>query len=137
LMPKTPETPPDQKEPLRLIIDELTIKDPTVVVRPGQINIPGLNLPQEITVTIPTMAMKNIGTGEGAQNGAAVKDVVMQVITAMGASAANPKHPPNPLKGLLNVDFQQVVAGLTAEAQKRIAAAVPGEAGRVLSNIIA
>ena len=53
-------------KPLKLIIDELTIKDPTVVVRPGQINIPGVKLPEEITVTIPTMAMKNIGTGPGA-----------------------------------------------------------------------
>jgi hypothetical protein len=137
LMPKQPETPPDQSKPLKVIIDELTIKDPVVVVRPGQINIPGVKLPEEITVTIPTMAMKNIGTGEGAQNGAAVKDVVMQVITAMAANAANSNQLPDQLKNLLNVDVKQVVAGLTAEAQKRIAAAVPGEAGRVLSEIIA
>ena len=137
LMPQQPETPPDQKEPLRLVIDELTVKDPTVVVRPGQINIPGVTLPQEITVTIPTMAMKNIGTGEDAQNGAAVKDVVMQVITAMAAAAANSNQMPEQLKNLLNVDVNQVVAGLTAEAQKRIVAAVPGEAGKVLSNVIA
>ena len=137
LMPQQPETPPDQKEPLRLVIDELTVKDPTVVVRPGQINIPGVTLPEEITVTIPTMSMKNIGTGEGAENGAAVKDVVMQVITAMAANAANSNQLPDQLKDLLNVDVQQVVAGLTAEAQKRIVAAVPGEAGRVLSNIVA
>ena len=136
LMPKQPETPPDQKEPLRLIIDELTVKDPTVVVRPGQLNIPGVKLAEEFTVTIPTIAMKNIGTGEGAENGAAVKDVVMQVITAMAANAANSGQLPDQLKNLLNVDVQQVVAGLTAEAQKRIAAAVPGEAGRALANII-
>jgi hypothetical protein len=137
LMPKQPETPPDQSKPLKVIIDELTIKDPVVVVRPGKINIPGVTLPEEIPVTIPTMVMKNIGTGEGAQNGAAVKDVVMQVITAMAANAANSNQLPDQLKNLLNVDVKQVVAGLTAEAQKRIAAAVPGEAGRVLSEIIA
>src|SRR5437764_6283441 len=137
LMPKTPETPPDQKKPLKVVIDELTIKDPTVVVRPGKLNIPGLTLPEELTVTIPTMAMKNIGTGEGAENGAAIKDVVMQVITAMAANAANSGQLPDQLKNLLNVDVKQVVAGLTAEAQKRIAAAVPGEAGKVLSQIIA
>ena len=137
LMPKQPETPPDQSQPLRLVINELTVKDPTVVVRPGQINIPGVTLPEEITVTIPTMSMKNVGTGDDAQNGAAVKDVVMQVITAMAASAANSDQLPDQLKNLLNVDVQQVVAGLTAEAQKRIVAAVPGEAGQVLSKIIA
>jgi hypothetical protein len=32
---------------------------------------------------------------------------------------------------------QQTVAGLTAEAQRRIAAAVPGEAGKALSNLLA
>jgi hypothetical protein len=137
LMPQQPQTPPDQSKPLKLIIDELTIKDPTVVIRPGQINIPGIKLLEEYTITIPTMAMKSIGTGEGAQNGAAVKDVVMQVITAMAASAANSDQLPDQLKNLINVDVKQVVAGLTAEAQKRIAAAVPGEAGKVLSNLIA
>jgi hypothetical protein len=136
LMPKQPDAPPDQGKPLRLIIDELTIKDPTVVVRPGQINIPGVTLPEEITVTIPTMAMKNIGTGPGAENGAAVKDVVMQVITAMAANAANSGQLPDQLKNLLNVDVKQVVAGLTAEAQRKIVEAVPGEAGKVLSEII-
>jgi hypothetical protein len=137
LMPKQPETPPDQSKPLKLIIDDLTIKDPTVVIRPGQINIPGIKLLDEYTLTIPTMAMKNIGSGEGAQNGAAVKDVVMQVISAMAASAANPDQVPDQLKNLINDDVKQVVAGLTAEAQKRIVAAVPGEAGKVLSEIIA
>jgi AsmA-like protein len=137
LMPKAPEKPADQSKPLRLIIDELTISDPTVVVRPGQINIPGVTLPEEITVTLPTISMKNIGTGEGAQNGAAVKDVVMQVITVMAANAANSDKLPDQLKNLLNVDVQQVVAGLTAEAQKRIVEAVPGEAGKVLANVIA
>jgi hypothetical protein len=137
MMPKQPETPPDQKKPLKLIIDELTIKDPTVVVRPGQINIPGVKLPEELTITIPTMAMKNIGTGPGAENGAAVKDVVMQVITAMAAQAANSGQLPDQLKNLLNVDVKQVVAGLTAEAQRKIVEAVPGEAGKMLSEVIA
>ena len=138
-MPKRPEPPPEDPnaEPLRLIIGELTVRDPAVVIRPGDINIPGIELAKEFTITIPTMSMKNIGTGEDAQNGAAVKDVVMQVITAMAAAAANSDQIPDQLKNLLNVDVNQVVAGLTAEAQKRIVAAVPGEAGKVLSNIIA
>src|SRR4029450_11713860 len=92
LMPKTPDKPADQSEPLKLIINELTVKDPVVVVQPGQLNIPGVKLPEEITINIPTIAMKNIGTGEGAQNGAAVKDVVMQVISVMAAHAAKSKQ---------------------------------------------
>jgi hypothetical protein len=137
LMPKTPEKPADQSEPLKVVINELTIKDPTVVVRPGQINIPGFTLPQELTLTIPTVTLKNIGTGEGADNGAAVKDVVMQVITVMAASAANSGQLPPELQKLMNLDVQQVVAGLTDEARRRVAEALPGEAGRVVSNVLA
>jgi hypothetical protein len=137
LMPQQPQTPPDQSEPLRLIINDLTITDPVVVVRPGQINIPGITLPEEITIPIPTITLKNIGTDENAQNGAAVKDVVMQVITVMAANAANSEQLPDQFKNLMNIDVQQTVAGLTAEAQRRIAAAVPGEAGKALSNLLA
>ena len=137
MMPKSPQKPADQSEPLKLVINELTVKDPTVVIRPGKINIPGLKLAEEYTFTIPTIAMKNIGTSDDAQNGAAIKDVVMQVITTMAANAANSGQLPPELQNLLNVDVQQVVAGLTKEAQKRIAEALPGEAGRIVSAVIA
>ena len=137
LMPKSPQKPADQSEPLRLVIGELTVVEPSVVVRPGQINIPGIKLPEEITVAIPTITMRNIGTSDDAANGAAVKDVVMQVITTMAANAANSKQLPPELQNLMNVDVQQVVAGLTAEAQKRVAEALPGEAGRIVSAVIA
>jgi hypothetical protein len=137
LMPKTPEKPADQSEPLKLVIGELTVKDPTVVIRPGQINIPGLQLPKELTLTIPTVTMRNIGTGEGSENGAAVKDVVMQVITVMAAEAANSKELPPELQNLMNLDVQQMVTGLTEEARRRVAEALPGEAGRIVSNVLA
>ena len=137
LMPQTPQKPADQSKPLKVVISELTVKDPTVVVRPGQFNIPGVKLAEEYTFAIPTISMKNIGTSDDAQNGAAIKDVVMQIVTAMAANAANSGQLPPELQNLLNVDVQQVVAGLTKEAQKRIAEALPGEAGRIVSAVIA
>jgi hypothetical protein len=137
LMPKTETKPADQDKPLKVVIGDLTVKDPVVVVRPGKINIPGLTLPEEITVNIPTISMKNIGTGEGSENGAAIKDVVMQVITVMASSAANSGKLPAELQGLLNVNVNQMVSGLTAEARKRIAEALPGDAGRIASEILA
>ena len=137
LMPKTEEKPADQEKPLKVVIGDLTVKDPTVVVRPGKLNIPGLTLPEEITLNIPTISMKNIGTGEGSENGAAIKDVVMQVITVMASSAANSGKLPAELQGLLNVNVNQMVSGLTAEARKRIAEALPGDAGRIASEILA
>lgn len=137
LMPKTEEKPADQSKPLKVVIGDLTIKDPVVLVRPGKLNIPGLTLPEEITVSIPTISLKNIGTGEGSENGAAIKDVVMQVITVMASSAANSGKLPAELQGLLNVNVNQMVGGLTAEARKRIAEALPGDAGRIASEILA
>jgi hypothetical protein len=137
LMPKTEAKPADQSKPLKVVIGDLTVKDPTVIIRPGKLNIPGLTLKDEYLVSIPTISMKNIGTGEGSENGAAIKDVVMQVITAMAAQAANSGQLPADLQGLLNVNVNQMVAGLTAEARKRIAEALPGDAGRIASEILA
>ena len=137
LMPKTETKPADQEKPLKVVIGDLTVKDPTVVIRPGKLNMPGLTLKDEYLVSIPTISMKNIGTGEGSENGAAIKDVVMQVITAMASQAANSGQLPADLQGLLNVNVNQMVAGLTAEARKRIAEALPGDAGRIASEILA
>lgn len=141
-MPKGPApTGPQQPaepagEEMRLVIDELTIKDALVVVRPG-ISLPGIA--EEITVPIPTVTMKNIGNADNAQNGAALRDVAQQVITVMAANASNSELLPQELRGLLSLDVNAVVAELGnrigAEAQKRIAAAVPGELGAQLSKL--
>jgi hypothetical protein len=123
---------------MKLIIDELMIKDASVVIRPG-LNIPGIA--QEYTVPIPTVTMKNIGNADNAQNGAAMRDVAQQVITVMAANASNSGMLPKELQGLLNMDLNAVMAEvgnrLGAEAQKRIAAAVPGELGAQLSKLAA
>jgi len=129
LMPKSEST--SESKPLKLIIDQLVVKDAQVVVRPG---LPGL--PPEITVPVPSLVMKDVGTGQGAQNGAAIKDVAMQVITALAGSASESGGLPAELKGLLNANVGQVVGQLGAEAQKRIAAAVPGQLGQALSQAV-
>jgi hypothetical protein len=137
--PKQP-APGDQPpgEEMKLIIDDLTIKDASVVIRPG-IDFPGVA--KEYTVTIPTVTMKNIGNADNAQNGAAMRDVAQQVITVMAANASNSGMLPKELQNLLNMDLNSVMAELGnrlgAEAQKRIAAAVPGELGQQLSKIAA
>ena len=141
-MPKssTPPTGPGEPagEEMKLIIDDLTIKDAAVVIRPG-INFPGVA--PEYTVTIPTVTMKNIGNADGTQNGAAMRDVAQQVITVMAANASNSNMLPEELRKLLTMDLNSVMAELGnrlgAEAQKRIAAAVPGELGQQLSQLAA
>ena len=43
----------------------------------------------EIDVAVPELTMKDVGHGTGAKNGAAIKDVAMQVMTAgSGASGS-------------------------------------------------
>lgn len=132
LMPKEDPPADPQKEPLKLVIGDLTIQDASVVVRPG---IAGLA--EEIIVPIPSVTMKNIGTGEGAENGAAIKDVLMQVVTVLAARASTSGNLPEQLQQILNADLKQVTAQLGAEAQRRIAQAVPGELGEVLGSIVA
>jgi hypothetical protein len=127
-----PQAPPSNKPPMKLVVDDLQVKDATVVFLPG---IPGL--PDEITVPVPDLAMKNVGTGPGNENGAALKDVAMQVIAALVAKAGDSNAIPPELRPLLSGDLSQVTSRLGAEAQKQIAAAVPGDLGKALGNLAA
>ena len=76
------QIPKSEAEPMKMVIDQLEVADAQVIVHPG---IPGVA--QQLTLTLPSITLNNIGTAEGAQNGAAMKDVVMQVVTAMAAKA--------------------------------------------------
>ncbi|HSZ56657.1 MAG TPA: hypothetical protein VK797_13400 [Tepidisphaeraceae bacterium] len=127
-MPKSDTTSSSGQESMKLIIDELTVKDAQVVIRP---NLPGMS--NEITVPVSSIVMKNVGSGDGAQNGAAMKDVVMQVITALAGNASGSGALPAQLKELMNANIGQTMSQLGAEAQKRLAQAVPGELGQALS----
>lgn len=146
-MPKsaddTKQQPQAESKPVKLIIDELTVENPTVVMRPGDLSkIPGASLlgkslPQELTITIPTVTLKNIGNADGNQNGAAIKDVVMQVITAMADSASKSGQLPDQLKGLLNVNLADVKAQLGGQVQKQLEAIegkLPGGVGNIVKN---
>jgi hypothetical protein len=127
-MPKSDAAPSDSK-PLKLVIDQLTLTNPQVVVK-------GLGA-TDIPVTLPSLELKNIGTGDGAQNGAAVKDVVVQIITAMAASASNSSALTAEFKTILSANVGAAMTKLGAEAQKRVANAIPGEVGQSLSKLVA
>jgi hypothetical protein len=51
------------------------------------------------------LSLKNIGNADGNQNGAAIKDVVMQVVTALTAKAADASNLPPEVKLLLGQDL--------------------------------
>jgi hypothetical protein len=125
-----PASDKSSEKPLKLIIDELKMQDAQVVIHPG---LPGVR--QEIVVPVPSITMKNVGSGRGSQNGAAIKDVAMVVITALAGSAAQSGSLPPELKAILQLNVGQVAGKLGAEAQKQIAAAIPGELGNRLSKV--
>ena len=92
---------------MHLVISKLTIADPSVMLRPG---VPGLA--QEVVIPLSTITMENVGSGPDAQNGAAIQDVIMAIITRMADQAANSDKLSEQLKGLLKLDTKQMAAAI-------------------------
>lgn len=129
MMDQLPASDPNAK-PMKMIIDELAVQDPVVVLR----GMPLLD--KELTVPVASFSLKNIGTGEGAQNGVAVKDVVSQLVTALAANASNSDALPPELRNLLKGDVTAIVGMLGGEARKRLTDALPGPMGQVVSGLL-
>ncbi|HTL27705.1 MAG TPA: AsmA family protein [Tepidisphaeraceae bacterium] len=137
LMGQESKAPPDNKEPIKLIIDELKVSDAKVVLRPG---IPGVA--QEIPVSIPTLEMKGVGSGEGNQNGAAIKEVVMDVVTALSAKASESDQLPPEVRQLLKLNVGELTAQLRGQAAEQISKItgdlskkLPGDLGKTIEQI--
>ena len=141
-MPKPADAPDKKdagKDQMKLIIDKLKVNDASVLVKPG---IPGL--PPEINVPLPQIDLDNVGTGEGNQNGAALKEVEMQVVTTMAAKATESDKLPPELKQLMNLDVNQVTQQLSAQFKDQLTAKVgdltknlPGNVGAAATQMIA
>jgi uncharacterized protein involved in outer membrane biogenesis len=100
-MPQSPKTSGGQTtQPIKLVIDDLDLNNADVTFMPG---IPGLA--NSVQISVPLMSLKNIGNANGNQNGAAIKDVVMQVVTALAAKAADASKLPPAVKVLLAQDL--------------------------------
>jgi hypothetical protein len=115
------------KPPMKLVIDQLNVRDAQVVIRPG---LPGLE--HEIVVPVPALTLKDVGQGAGASNGAAIKEVAMQVIGALAGKAAQSGGVPGELKALLQLNVAQLAGSLGADAARNIASALPGDLGKKL-----
>lgn len=107
--------PNEEGEPLKLVIEQLAITNAEVVLRPG---IPGLA--EEITVPIPAVEIQNIGSGEGNQNGAALKEVAMTVITTLVAKASESDKVPAELRQLLQMDVNQIADQLGGMVDEQV-----------------
>jgi hypothetical protein len=106
-----------------MIIDELSIKDAAVEVRHSM-------LPQPITVDIPSVTLKQIGNGDGAQNGAAIKDVVGAAMSALAAGAANSPQLKD-VSGMLKAQAHEAIA----KAQKELVQQVQAITGNVTADL--
>jgi hypothetical protein len=135
VMDQLPPSDPNAK-PIKMIIDELTVTDAIVDVRLGK--LPGLGDMKPIEVKVPSMTLKNIGSDSKAQNGAALKDVVMQVATALAGKAGDMGALPEQFKTLLNANMSEVAKNLGGEFTKQlggITGNLQGELNKVLPGV--
>jgi hypothetical protein len=117
-IPSTPEQPSSgggAKEPIRVIIDHLKLTGASIDIRPG---IPGVV--KQIKIEVPGVELENIGSGDGAQNGAAIKDVVMKVIAALTQKAAESDKLPPEVRQLLSLDLGKITSQIGSQVQKTI-----------------
>ena len=95
---------------IRLIIDAMELRNTTVVFRPG---MPFLD--PQYTFVLPTISLQDIGNADGAADGAAIKDVVKLVLSAIMQKAAESGNLPMGLGGLL----QKGASGVNAATPPR------------------
>lgn len=138
----------DESEPVRMIIDQLTIDQAMVVLRlaglkdqplAGAIDLSRLDIRDEYRLTLPKLDMRNIGTGDGAENGAAIREVVMQVVTALTAAAAESEDLPKELRMVLSGNLEDIMGAVGEEARRQLNKAledVGGETGKILQGVI-
>ena len=148
---------PEGEKPLKLIINDLNVQGAQVVFRPDLAALsamPGIGsslggLKQEYVLTIPPLDLQNIGSGEGNQNGAAIKEVVSLLITKLAAQAAQSDQLPPELRQVLSLNVNDItnmvkakigeqvdkqLGKVTEELNKKLPGAATQAIGGILNN---
>jgi len=97
--------------PIHVIIHDLQINNPQVALRPG---IPGLS--SELDIPIPSFNLQDVGSGNGSKNGVAIRQVFMQVMTALAQKTTESNMLPPEAKDLLNLN----VGAMQQEVQQQL-----------------
>src|SRR4051812_12592390 len=154
-LPAGDAKPADNSEPMKLIINDLKVNGAQVIFRPdlqALSSMPGIGstlsgLKQEYVLSIPPLDMQNVGSGEGNQNGAAIKDVVTLLVTQLAQKATESDQLPPELRQLLHLNVDDVVnlakQKLGAEVNKQLGKItgdlqnkIGGEAGKALEGVL-
>lgn len=124
---ETPKEPAAESKPMKLIINNLELKDAQVMIRPG---IPGVA--QEIPINIPTMTLQDVGSGGGEKmDGVPIKDVVMETMTKMVSKAAESDKVPKEVQFLLKNGVDGAINELKSKATEKVNA----ELGKALEKL--
>jgi hypothetical protein len=154
-LPAGDAKPAEASEPMKLIINELKVSGATVIFRPDVQAIsamPGIGsslsgMKSEYVLTIPPLDLKDIGTGEGNQNGAAIKDIVTLLVTQLASKATESDQLPPELRQLLHLNVNDIVNTAKAklgEAMNKqlgkitedLSKKLPPEAGKALGDVL-
>jgi hypothetical protein len=149
--PKTP----DNKEPLKLVINDLKVSGAQVIFRPdlqAMSAVPGIGqnlskLKQEYVLSIPPLDLQNIGNSEGNQNGAAIKEIVSLLVTQLAAKATESDQLPPELRNILHMNVKDMTDMVKAKIGEQVnqqigkisedlSKKVGGEAGQAIGDIL-
>ena len=109
------QMPKSEPSTMRLIIDTMRINNTKVTIKT---NIPFV--PPEMNMQLPSIALKNIGNADGNQNGAAVKDVLKQVLAAMMDEVQKSGKVPAGMGSLMSGDTQAIQDQARAAATQAV-----------------
>lgn len=138
-LPAGEEKPTDGKEPMKLIINDLKVEGAQVVFRPDVAAVsalPGIGdalkgMKQEYVLSIPTLELSGIGTAEGNQNGAAIKEVVSLLVTSLASKAAQSDQLPPELRNVLSLNVDDI----TKMLKEKVGAEINKQIGKVTEDL--
>ncbi|MEM8875267.1 MAG: AsmA family protein [Planctomycetota bacterium] len=119
----------DESEPIKVIIDKVTVADAQVELRSEFLSEP-------LALNIPTFELENIGNADGAETGAEVGRVVMEIVSKTAAQVAQNEDLdlPAEVRALLAGDLNAIAGQLQNVAMDKLNDALPDEVKGLLGG---
>ncbi len=130
-------------EPMKLVIGTLNLTGAQVTLKPDLAALsamPGIGknlgaLKQEYVISIPALQLDNIGTADGNQNGAAIKEVVSLIITQLAAKASQSDQLPPALRQVLSLNVNDIMGSLKANLGAQVQGQLSKIGGDLTKNL--